>query len=535
MLSYKCIYQKRSFSFNLKSILSKQRPYPITKPSELETVIIGSGMGGLMSAAFLSKKGFPVTIVEQNAKLGGYIGAFERMDGKYKFEQVVHISPSSEQFRKHLEELGIPLSDLKLGRMGEIVRIKAPHYDVRIPLGVENVCEVISQVFPGEEGSVRKICQLAHTLCVEDLEMQKYATPDYFVPFKHPALFKYHKKTIKEAIDPITKNKDILDMLFGFYNLCFQDVPSDINALIPLTMLGSAMSNEMEVLTLTSEKLVDSFTKVITENGGRIILGNKVKEIVREGNRVQGVTLSSDVCLPAKAVISNLNPITTFQHLIQGKTKQDEHFLTMLNTKETTLSTFILYLGLRQDISDILPNYETFVLGNNDSHRSYSELSKGDITSSCYLATMYNHISPPVTPGTSVLSLMSIQSYDMWEEYGSDYFKGLKGTYNKRKQEEGDILLKRAEEDLIPGLRDMVEIMDIGTPLTNQRITGSHRGAPLGFRATPKQYILYPVKTRTHIKGLYLASSWVELGGGIVPSGMTGKIAYDAIRKDYNI
>jgi len=43
-----------------------------------QVVIIGSGLGGLSAAAILARQGFPVTLVEQHSKPGGYATSFKR-------------------------------------------------------------------------------------------------------------------------------------------------------------------------------------------------------------------------------------------------------------------------------------------------------------------------------------------------------------------------------------------------------------------------------------------------------------------------
>ncbi|MBO6631625.1 MAG: NAD(P)-binding protein, partial [Psychroserpens sp.] len=40
-------------------------------------IIIGSGIGGLGSAALLAKAGYEVTVLEKNANLGGRANIFE--------------------------------------------------------------------------------------------------------------------------------------------------------------------------------------------------------------------------------------------------------------------------------------------------------------------------------------------------------------------------------------------------------------------------------------------------------------------------
>lgn len=55
---------------------------------EFDVVVIGAGGGGLSAAAYLSKNGFHVVVLEQHHQVGGYMSNFYR--GDYRFEVSLH-------------------------------------------------------------------------------------------------------------------------------------------------------------------------------------------------------------------------------------------------------------------------------------------------------------------------------------------------------------------------------------------------------------------------------------------------------------
>ena len=363
------IHQSRSRRFQ-GPIFKRSAAYKISSQSEVETVVIGGGMGGLMSAAYLAKNGFPVTLIEQHSKLGGYVGSFERLEKKYRFEQSIHIT-YYDGFATLLEEIGISLDSLHYTKINDLHRIiskrEGKEYDIVIPATTEDeICQVLAKPFPHEVDNIRKICKLANQLCKEIMHLffgKKSKIPlKLLFPFKYPLLMKYGNKTLKEALAPITKNDDLLDVLFAFCNICSLDVSDGISCVIPLCVLSYGITNRLHGMRDTSQRMANAFGEVIRENGGKILLGQRVKEINVKDNRVQGVTLTSDLCLPAKAVISNLNPISTFQHLLTHKSEADNKYLDQLLKKEISLSCFSVYLGLKKDISDILPECENILV-----------------------------------------------------------------------------------------------------------------------------------------------------------------------------
>ena len=75
----------------------------------------------------------------------------------------------------------------------------------------------------------------------------------------------------------------------------------------------------------------------------------------------------------------------------------------------------------------------------------------------------------------------------------------------------------------MPGLRSAIEVIEIGTPLTNVRYTGNHRGAIYGWDQTLNNAMPNRLPQTTPIDNLYLSSAWTQPGGGyggVISSGL---------------
>ena len=95
-----------------------------------------------------------------------------------------------------------------------------------------------------------------------------------------------------------------------------------------------------------------------------------------------------------------------------------------------------------------------------------------------------------------------------------------------------DVLIRRVEERLIPGLSGAIEVIEIGTPLTNLRFTGNTRGAIYGWNQTLSNSGHTRVPHRTPVKNLFLAGAWSKPGhgySGVIQSGLScfGEIMQD--------
>ena len=125
---------------------------------------------------------------------------------------------------------------------------------------------------------------------------------------------------------------------------------------------------------------------------------------------------------------------------------------------------------------------------------------------------------------------MSLCGYEPWEKFETDYFAGRKKAYVREKDRLAQILIKKAEDLVIPNLTSMIDVMEAATPLTNIRYTGNYHGAIYGFDRQGARMNLLDV--RTPIKGLYLASAWSH-GGGYTPAMMAGRQAIQAFMEDW--
>lgn len=61
---------------------------PGTIPQDLDAIVIGSGIGGLVCAALLAKQGRRVLVLEQHDVAGGCCHTFE--DGGFEFDTGIH-------------------------------------------------------------------------------------------------------------------------------------------------------------------------------------------------------------------------------------------------------------------------------------------------------------------------------------------------------------------------------------------------------------------------------------------------------------
>src|SRR5437773_9428735 len=85
------------------------RPQP--RDDAYDAVVVGSGLGGVSTAALLAKHGYKTLVLEQGEGAGGLAHAFKRDD--YTFDSAIRVLAEGEMVEGLLEYLGV-LDECKL-------------------------------------------------------------------------------------------------------------------------------------------------------------------------------------------------------------------------------------------------------------------------------------------------------------------------------------------------------------------------------------------------------------------------------------
>ena len=469
-------------------------------------VVIGSGLGGLVSAAYLSKYGFPVTVIEQHRIPGGYATSFDRAGGRFTFDVSLHATVAEHAMPERiLKDLGI-WHRIETVYTPELRRIIAPGFDVTLPAkDPDGVKQDLSRVFPDEAAGIHRF--------YSDME-QVIRELWYQERFQESMMEKLSAMSLETWMNQYVADPDVkrcLAVFSGYYGKS----PRDTNALFYAIATGEYLVLGGQYYKTRSQDLSDALADMIEAHGGTIRYETRVDRVEFDSaGQVCGVTDESGENHPAKAVVGNCSAPRLIHSMIPGHLVPAEYRRKIIGQKPS-ISSFVVWLGLNREISHI-KDYEIDIFGDPGSDDPGFGVNIYD--------NLYEGYS---LPGTSTLSLITLSDYSDWTPYAADYFKGRKAAYNTKKQQMAKRLVQRLEERLIPGLSRMIEVMEIGTPLTNERYTGNPGGAIYGFDSDTGT-----LDVRTPVKGVYLAGAWAA-GGGYTPVMMSGRDAAKAVLKDF--
>jgi prolycopene isomerase len=274
-----------------------------------------------------------------------------------------------------------------------------------------------------------------------------------------------------------------------------------------------------------SQDISNAFVQYIEGHGGKVLLNTKASRILLKGDSAVGVATADGKEFTSKVVVSNADPFQTFRSMLP-----DQSLTAAYEEKwkqySVSLSCFQVFLGLKEDIvkRSGITDSEIFVESSYDPEEGYANMLKADVEHVGMGVSLYDNIDPAYSPpGKNTVNILVLQGYEPWEKYEKDYHAGNKTAYKKEKERMADALIAGVEQRLLPGLSKAIEVKEIGTPLTNARYTGVHRGAIYGWDQTVNNSGNARVGHATPVKNLYLAGAWSRPGhgyGAVIPSGL---------------
>jgi phytoene dehydrogenase-like protein len=504
----------------------------IESRDNMPVVVIGAGLGGLSAAALLARGGFPVTLVEQHDKPGGYATSFDRAGGRFTFDVSLHATGGARgRLRPILEGAGI-LDKIETVELPELCRIITPDYDLIWPNNPDALIEQMVRLFPDEAEGIRGF--FGEMLGILDEAMAPY-NPDSLqdrisFPITHKRMWAVRNKTLADVLDGFVRNprvRGLLSVYWGYYGL----PPSRLSGFYYSIATASYLRFGGHYIKHRSQDLSDALRQAIEAAGGKVLLETQAEGIEVKDREIRGVRLAGGETLRAKSVVSNASVPATMQMLPPDAMPND--FLEKLKGFRPSISTFVVWLGLNREIRDKVKGYEIFVLKDYNPEKAYEAGLACDPVNGSMGVTIYDNAYKGYSkPGTSTVSIIVPSGYEPWRRFEADYFSGRKDAYRKEKERIARILIEETERRVIPGLSSMIEVMEAATPLTNLRYTQNPQGAIYGYEQSLENSYMTRLDNKSPLKGLYFASAWTNPGGGYEPCLESGARAYKALVRE---
>lgn len=501
-------------------------------PKKYDAIVIGAGLGGLSAATLLARNGFETLLLEKRNVPGGYASSFLR--GGFEFEVSLHqlgdvgTRRRPGPLRTYLDYLGCS-EKLSFIELPILYRSVFPDLDIELPASTEGFVQVLAERFPREADGIRKFLQrvaavaaecswIANLSCGESLlEMLPRLAA---TPFRLRSSARYFFCTLEDVLARDVRDEQARAAIAQLWTSLGLP-PSRLSFISFAVFLGSFLAHGACYPRGRSQALAQAFLRTYNGLGGEHRTSCGVARILTAGERVAGVVTEQDELIETSTIVSNADPVSTCRELI-GLEKVPITFFRKLRSCAVGSSTCGLYLGVNRPLPALgLDGHQLFVNRDCQIERHHEE-SRVIGPPSVVAVNCYNAIDPEAAPpGTSIISLTAPAQHQPWRSLPPN-------EYFARKAEVAEAMLQLAEQ-VLPPLRDDIEVVEAATPITNMRFTGNLGGATYGFASSAVAHTLLRPTVVGPLRGLYFAGAWVQPGGGFSQAIFSGKLAGELV------
>ena len=466
----------------------------IIEANQKKVLIIGGGLGGLVTGAILSKEGYKITVLEKNAIIGGGLQTFKR--NGVDFSTGMHIFGGFNEggnlkkifdYLDITEKLHLKPTDENACDVVTVAKDNATYY---LPKGKENLINYLSKAFPEEAENIKNYIEKLFELSQEeDLFYIRESSPEpNFMLLSEDFLRPYNS-----LIDKYIHNQKLKNLL-GYLSPLFggkEDMtPAFFNALLSVLHIGGTFQ-----FVGGSQQMANLLKDVIENGGGKVISNEEVVKINVENHSITSVLTKTGNVFKADSYISDVHPDVLLK--VISDDAFPAAFKKRIHAIPESTSSFKVYIKFKNTSFHYI-NHPCYFIDNQKDWPNQFMCVTPPITNQGKFAETMIIISP-----------MGFEQVKKWE----DTQTGHRGEdYELWKCEMTDKVLSRMEQ-IYPDFRDSIEFSFASSPLTIRDYYGNKFGSNYGFQKDSNDMMLSQMSVFTKVKNLYLTGQNVNIHG----------------------
>lgn len=466
-----------------------------------DAVVIGSGIGGLITANLLAKGGLKVLLVEQHYMVGGYCSTFRR--GGYTFDAATHFYPllgNPETLTgRLLTELGVETGWVKMDPVDTFHFPDGTHFAV--PADLDAYLVKLKGEFPEEAGALDDFFAAVREAYLLGLLHYFRGRPVE----QTPRLGAYIDLTVKQALDRWFRDPKLKLLLTA--DCPHWGSPPGRTSFVFDSMLRLSYFLGNYYPKGGSQAFADDLAYRFEERGGHILINTMARRIVIEDGKARGVEIEilrgplagSTTLVGAGTVVSNADLLLTLEQLV-GPRHLPPEAVEPVRRLRATFPCWLTHLGLKGVPADVLEEAQGYYWDSWEMDR----VGRDALRFKLFVPTLYE---PDVAPrGEQILIVQKVLELD----YNSIE------DWPGHKREMETFIFSHLER-MIPGIGERIVVRSSASARTSWRFTLNHGGAMLGWEMSPEQLGAGRPAPETAIRGLHCVGHWTQPGGGITP------------------
>ena len=439
-----------------------------------DVVIIGSGLGGLVCANLLSRRGLNVLVLERQHQPGGCLQSYRR--GAMMYDTGLHyVGGLAEGQPLHdiFSELGLlSLPWQRLDADG-FDRIMIGDHEYRFAEGYDRFIETLAQEFPDDRDSLQRYIQLMQ--CTDEVWMQQTNAYEYLSGIIHNPLL---LSVLSGACLKMELKRDTLP-LFTY-----------VHGNAPFIQSSWRLKGDGNLIV---QRLIDN----LRQQGGEMRCDTEVVELVEEDGMLKRAVCKNGEVYEARYFISDAHPSVSLS-LVKESQLLKKVYRRRIDNLENTNGMFTAQLLLKPGKVPYF-NYNEFLYDGLEAWDGCGYMV------SCRVPEDGTDFARQI----DILTPMNISECAAWTDSrpmrrGQDYLQ-----FKAQKAQQCIAVAER----FLPNLHEYVQEVHTSTPLTYRDYNLSPDGSAYGIRKDASAPLLTVLSPRTSIPNLLLTGQSLMLHG----------------------
>ena len=472
----------------------------------MNSIVIGSGFGGIAAALRLKAKGHQVTLVEKHPDLGGRARVFKKNGFTFDGGPTVITAPYLinelfDLFKKDPKDY-IELTPLKIWY--QFIFEDKTKFDYS-----GNESEMKNQIQKINKTDVKGYEKLVNfTKKIFDKGFTELADVPFDKPFvmmkQLPALLKLKSyKSVYSLVSSYIQSEKLRRML-SMHPLLVGGNPFSTTSIYGLILYLEKKWGIHYSMGGTGN-IIKGYEKLMNEVGIKILKESEVTKIISKNNKISGVQINSQINIDADNVICNADPPAVYEKLLGQNKNNSILFNWKKNRMEYSMGLFVYYFGTKKVYENV--EHHTIKFGNKYKEHLEDIFNKKKLNEDI---SYYLH-RPSATDKS-----MAPEGNDCFYVLVPVPNNQSKIDWNIEGEKMKKLVIDKMEKDLMPNLKENIVEDFYLTPDYFEKDLNTKYGS--GFSIQPKftqsAYFRFHNKSEVY-DGLYFVGAGTHPGAGV--------------------
>jgi all-trans-retinol 13,14-reductase len=502
--------------------------------SAFDVIVIGSGMGGMTTAAALSRLNYKVLLLEQAQTIGGLTHAFSRKG--FTWDVGLHycgLFGRNQSAGKILDWLsGGTIEFRSIGTVYDTLHFP-DGFEIDVARPAKAYKMELKDKFPGSAAEIDAYFEaLQSAEAALHMVAAERSLPEPFRSahrwWNKSKIQRWCARTTGEVIADIVTDPKLAAVLSAQWGT-YGGKPEEASFGVHAQVIGHYLDGAGYPVG-GAAAIAKGLVPVIEAAGGSARAATPVDAILIEDGKAVGVRTSSGDVFKAPVIVSAAGAGETVKRLLPDEITQQD-WAREIATFKPSICHFQVYLGFEGDIA----RYGA----TRQNHWYYESWDVADAIWSAgnddpipMLFVSFPTLKDPAhDPGPSNRHTGEVLAWADWSSVADFADGGAEkhpaGWAAFKQRVEASLMAFFAEK--FPAVAPLVVYQELGTPLATALFTRHEKGGFYGVETTPRRILSEALNARTPVPGLFLTGQDVMTPGiaGALWGGMLGAAAID--------